>query len=76
MNEDLYDTGSAVVGLYRRFTNFLKFSGYWVDRLGGGGGGGGKWSPWDQRTFPLLSFIFHTSFNLFKITNLKLGKNI
>ena len=23
MNEDLYDTGSAVVGLYRLFTNFL-----------------------------------------------------
>ncbi len=25
MNEDLYDTGSAVVGLYRLFTNFFKF---------------------------------------------------
>ena len=27
MNEDLYDTRSAVVGLYRLFTNFLKFPG-------------------------------------------------
>ena len=34
MNEDLYDTGSAVVGLYRLFTNFLKFPG---EYLGGGG---------------------------------------
>ena len=25
MNEDLYDTLSAAVGLYRLFTNFLKF---------------------------------------------------
>ena len=44
MNEDLYDTGSAVVGLYRLFTNFLNFPG---ESLGlgeihwGGGGGGG-----------------------------------
>ena len=27
INEDLYDTGSAVVGLYRLFTNFMKFPG-------------------------------------------------
>ena len=38
MNEDLYDTGSAVFGLYRLFTNFLKFPGV---SPGGGGGGGG-----------------------------------
>ena len=57
MNEDLYDTGSAVIALYRLFTNFLEFSGDWVDPLGGGG------NPWNHRTFPLLSFIFHTSFN-------------
>ena len=46
MNEDLYDTGSAVVGLYRLFTNFLKFP--WESPglgLGGsiGGGGGFLW---------------------------------
>ena len=42
MNEDLYDTGSAVVGLYRLFTNFFKFPGE-TPVLGGGsiGGGGG-----------------------------------
>ena len=42
MNEDLYDTGSAVVGLYRLFTNFLKFPGE-TPGLGGsiGRGGGG-----------------------------------
>ena len=39
MNEDLYDTGSAVVGLYRLFTNFLKFP--WESpRLGGSIWGG------------------------------------
>ena len=40
MNEDLYDTGSAVVGLYRLFTNFLKYP---VESpgLGGSIGGGG-----------------------------------
>ena len=37
MNEDLYDTGSAVVGLYRLFTNFLKCPG-----LGGSIGGEGE----------------------------------
>ena len=44
MNEDLYDTGSAVVGLYRLFTNFLKFSGESPGLGGsiGGGGGGGE----------------------------------
>ena len=42
MNEDLYDTGSAVVGLYRRFTNFFEIpwgihrTG-WIDWGGGGG---------------------------------------
>ena len=45
MNEDLYDTESAVVGLYRLFTNFLKIP-WGIPRLGGsiggkGGGGGG-----------------------------------
>ena len=40
MNEDLYDTGSAVIGLYRLFTNFLKFSGE-SPGLGGSIGGGG-----------------------------------
>ena len=58
MNKDLYDTGSAVVGLYRLFTNFFKNSlenpQDWVDPWGGGG------CPWVHRTFPLLSFIFHT----------------
>ena len=42
MNEDLYDTGSAVVGLYRLFiSNFLKYPGgsYRIYSLGGGGGG-------------------------------------
>ena len=38
MNEDLYDTGSAVVGLYRLFTNFLKFPGEFPG-LGGSIGG-------------------------------------
>ena len=37
MNEDLYDNGSAVVGLFRLFTNFLKFPGESVDPLGGVG---------------------------------------
>ena len=44
MNVDLYDTGSAVVGLYRLFTNFLKFPGETPGlggSIGGGGGGGG-----------------------------------
>ena len=43
MNEDLYDTGSAVVGLYRLFINCLKFPGE-SPGLGGSigeGGGGG-----------------------------------
>ncbi len=44
MNEDLYDTGSAVVGLYRLFTNFFKIP-WGIPRtewsIGGGGGGGG-----------------------------------
>ena len=41
LNENLYDTGSAVVGLYRLFTNFLKFPGE-SPGLGGSilGGGG------------------------------------
>ena len=55
MNDDLYDTGSAVVRLYRLFANLLKFP--WL------GGGGGGVCPWDHRIFPLISFIFHTSFN-------------
>ena len=41
---DLYDTGSAVVGLYRLFQTFFNSLGNpqdWVDLLGGGGGGGG-----------------------------------
>ena len=38
MNEDLYDTGSAVVCLYKLFTNFFKFP---MESFGGGGGGGG-----------------------------------
>ena len=38
INEDLYDTRSAVVGLYRLFTNFLKFPGE-SPRLGGSIGG-------------------------------------
>ena len=61
MNEDLYDTESAVVGLYRLFTKFFKFHGK-SQGLGGSIGGGGG-CPWDQKTFPVLSFIFHTSFN-------------
>ena len=43
MNEDLYDTGSVVGGLYR-LTNFLKFpeeSPGLGGSIGGGGGGGG-----------------------------------
>ena len=60
MNEDLYDTGSAVVGLYYRlFTNFL-FPG---ESPGLGGSIGVGVCPWDHITFSLLSFIFHTSFN-------------
>ena len=52
MNEDLYDTGSAVAGLYGLFTNFLKFPREspdpqdCVDQCAGGGGGGGA-----HRTF-------------------------
>ena len=38
MNEDLYDTGSAVVGLYRLFTNFLKFPGESSELCGSIGG--------------------------------------
>ena len=51
MNEDLYDTRSAVVGLDRLFTNFLKFPGE-SPGLGGsiGEGGGGGGGPWDDRT--------------------------
>ena len=41
MNEDLYDTGSAVVGLYRLFTNFFEIP-WEIPRTGwillGGGG--------------------------------------
>ena len=43
INEDLYDTGSAVVGLYGLFTNFLDFLGESPGlggSIGGGGGGG------------------------------------
>ena len=58
INEDLYDTGSAVVGLYRLFTNFMKFHGE-SPGLGDPLGGGGGECPWDHRTFPLISFIFH-----------------
>ena len=63
-DEDLYDTGGVVVGLYRLFTNFLKFPGE-SPGLGESiwGWGGGRGCPWDHRTFSLLSFIFHTSFN-------------
>ncbi len=45
MNEDLCDTGREVVGLYRLFTNFLKFPGESPGlggSFGGGGGGGGE----------------------------------
>ncbi len=40
-NEDFYDTGSAVVGLYRLFTDLLfEFPGELGGSLSGGGGGG------------------------------------
>ena len=62
MNDDLYDTGSAVVGL-RLFTNFLKFPGESPGlggSIGGGEGGGGVlgitgYSPSYPSFFALLS---------------------
>ena len=47
MSEDLYDIGSTVVGLYRLFTNFLKFPGKFPGqgRSIGEGGGGGRGCP-------------------------------
>ena len=62
MSEDLYDIGSAVVGLYRLFTNFFEIP-WGIPRTGWihwGGGGGGGGCPWDHRTFPSCS-SFHTS---------------
>ena len=63
MNEDLYDTGSAVVGLYRLFTNFLKFPGE-SPGLGGSIGKEGEGalgttgpSPSYSSFFTLLSII-------------------
>ena len=61
MNEDLYDTGSAVVGLYRLFTNFLKFPGE-SPGLGGsiwGGGGGGELSSGSQDLPPPILHFSH-----------------
>ena len=70
-NEDLYATGSAVVGLYRLFTNFLKFWG--IPRTGwihwGGGGGGGGLSLGSQDLFPpILLFSHFFQLKLFEIT--------
>ena len=72
INEGLYDTGSAVVGLYRLFTNFLKFPGDsqdWVDPLGRGGGGVSLGSQ--DLLPPILHFSHFFQLKLFEITSLR-----
>ena len=66
MNEDLYDTGSAVVGLYRLFTNFLKCPG-----LGESiGGGKGRVSSISQDfPPPILHFSHFFQLKIFEITS-------
>ena len=75
MNEDLYDTGSAVIGLYRLFTNFLNSLGNpqdWVDPYGEGGGGGGGVSLGAQDLPPpILHFSHFFQLKLFEITSLR-----
>ena len=79
MNEDLYDTGSAVVGLYRLFTTFLKFPGE-SPGLGGSTGGGGVSLGSQDLPPPIPHFSHFFQLKLFEITSgglyLKLGKNI
>ena len=71
MNEDLHDIGSAVVGLYRLFTNFLKFPGEFPG-LGGsiGGGGGGSLESQDLPP-PILHFSHFVQLKLFENTSLR-----
>ncbi len=70
MNEDLYDTGSTVVGL---FTNFLKFFGEspGLDGSIGGGGGGGGFVLGITGPFPSYPHFSHFfQLKLFEITSL------
>ena len=71
MNKDLYHTGSAVVGLYRLFTNFLKFPEEFPGLGGsmGGGGGGGRVSLGSQDLSPpILHFSHFFQLRLLEIT--------
>ena len=69
MNEDLYDTGSAVVSLYRLFTNFLKFPGE-SPGLGGSIWKGGEVSLGSQDLLPpILHFSHFFQLKLFEITS-------
>ena len=61
MNEYLYDTGNAVVGLYSLFTNFLKLPGESPGLGGSIGGKGGGVLGITGLPPPILHF--HTSFN-------------
>ena len=64
MNEDLYDNGSAVVGLFRLFTNFLKFPGE-SPGLGGSIGGRGVSLGSQDLPSPILHFSHLSNLRLF-----------
>ena len=68
MNEGLYDTGSAVVGLYRLFTNFLKFP--WESPGQGVSIGEGVLGI-TRLPSPILHFSHSFQLKLFEITSLR-----